>query len=179
MKRVLIYYHPNKKSISIESQIHILRDKGFEVFFLSISSKGVLHQDLDKINVPNFSYPLEFRNSHFHYFFLTIYLIYFSYRYKINYIFAHLQIPCLTAGFSQFLIRSKCIFFRHNSSIWNDQDIFKADINLNERRLDSLINKLAKKIVVPSKGVKDYMIKNENVKEDKIQILHYFRSPYM
>jgi glycosyltransferase involved in cell wall biosynthesis len=173
MKRVLIYYHPNKKSISLESQIHLLRANGFEVFVLTISSKGVLHQDLDKINVPNFSYPLEFKNSLFHYFFLTIYLIYFSYRYKVNYIFAHLQIPCLIAGFSQFLIRSKCIFFRHNSSIWNDQDIYKDDININERRIDFLINKLAKKIVVPSKGVKDYMIKNENVKEDKIQILHY------
>jgi glycosyltransferase involved in cell wall biosynthesis len=53
------------------------------------------------------------------------------------------------------------------------RDVFNTDINKNERIVDSIINRMAKKIIVPSDGVKNYMITHENVNASKIEVLHY------
>jgi len=172
-KRILIYYHSNKESVSIQTQADILKGQGFQVCLLSIDGRGRLHENLERIKIAGYSSPFRFSFSILNYFAQIVYLVYFTYWHKIDFVLAHLHLPCFSAGIAQFFIRSKCIFFRHNSSVWNGEDIMERDTNINERRMDKVINFLAKKIIVPSLGVKNYMIQNEQIDSERIKILHY------
>jgi len=143
------------------------------MYFLTSCGEGVLHKRLREKGIKCYTSPIQFSNSINTYIFNFFYVIYFIIRNQVNFVFPHLHTPCLISSFAQYFVSAEFIFFRHNSSVWNNQDILEKDINKNERIVDSIINIMANKIIVPSDGVKNYMITHENVNASKIEILHY------
>jgi glycosyltransferase involved in cell wall biosynthesis len=102
-----------------------------------------------------------------------LFLIYFIKKNNFKVIIPHLHLPCFVSSYVQYFTNAQFIFFRHNCSWWNNEDILESDTNRNEKRIDQIINKRAKKIVVPSEGVKKFMVEHEGVNHAKIEVLHY------
>jgi|LauGreDrversion4_2_1035121.scaffolds.fasta_scaffold00831_15 glycosyltransferase involved in cell wall biosynthesis len=173
MKKLLVFFSANKQTVSLESHILELSKLGFDMYFLTSCEEGILHKRLREKGIKCYTSPMQFSNSINTYIFNFFYVIYFIIRNQVNFVFPHLHTPCLISSFAQYFVSAKFIFFRHNSSVWNNQDLFNTDINKNERIVDSIINRMAKKITVPSDGVKNYMITHENVNASKIEVLHY------
>lgn len=175
IQKILFYYSANKKSVALESQMIIFKDFGFEVSILTSCDKGVLHENLELKGIKTYHIPRNYllKITIFNYIINFIYILWFTKKHKINFIFAHLHLPCFVSSYAQFFTKSKFLFFRHNCSWFNNEDILLEDQNKNERKIDAVINKRANKIIVPSKGVKDYMVEYENVNSEKIDILHY------
>jgi glycosyltransferase involved in cell wall biosynthesis len=173
MKKLLIFFSANKQTVSLESHVLELSKLGYDMYFLTSCEEGILHDRLRSKGIKCYTSPKQFSNSIITYAYNFFYLIYFIIKNKVDYVFPHLHTPCLISSFAQYFVSAKFIFFRHNSSVWNNQDLFETDINKNERIVDSIINRMANKIIVPSDGVKNYMITHENVNASKIEVLHY------
>jgi glycosyltransferase involved in cell wall biosynthesis len=173
MKKILVFLSSNKQTVTLESHVLELSKLGFDMYFLTSCGEGVLHNRLRERGIKCYASPRQFTNSISTYCFNFFYLIFFILKNNINFVFPHLHTPCLISSFAQYFVSAKFIFFRHNSSVWNNQDLFETDINKNERIVDSIINRMANKIIVPSDGVKNYMMTHENVNASKIEILHY------
>jgi glycosyltransferase involved in cell wall biosynthesis len=102
-----------------------------------------------------------------------LFLIYFIKKHNFKVVIPHLHLPCFVASFAQYFTKADFIFFRHNCSWWNNEDILQNDTNKNEQRIDRIINRRANRIVVPSEGVKKFMVEHEGVNPAKIEVLHY------
>lgn len=175
MKKVLFYYSANIQTVYIESQILLFKEKGFDVSFLTSCEKGVFHERLETNGVTTYAVPnkLRFNSNPLNYISNFLFLIYFIKKHNFKVVIPHLHLPCFVASFTQYFTKADYIFFRHNCSWWNNEDILQNDTNKNEQRIDRIINKRANRIVVPSDGVKKFMIEHEGVNPSKIEVLHY------
>ena len=175
MKKVLFYYSANIQTVYIESQILLFKEKGFDVSFITSCEKGVFHKRLESNGVKTYAIPnkLRFKSNPINFISNFLFLIYFIKKNNFEVIIPHLHLPCFVSSYVQYFTKAQFIFFRHNCSWWNNEDILESDTNQNEKRIDQIINKRAKKIVVPSEGVKNFMIEHEQVKPEKIEVLHY------
>ncbi len=167
--RLLIFYPSNKRSVVLETICQLYSTNGINISVLTISEKGDFHTELDKMNIRNFSMNRNhkgisglIKN--------IFYLTRFCNRNKIDIIHSHLQDANIISVFSQFLIRSKVIIFRHH--FFTDLDS-KIKRNKNEIFGEKIINLLAKKIIVPSKSNYYFISKNEKVNPEKIDIIPY------
>jgi glycosyltransferase involved in cell wall biosynthesis len=175
MKKVLFYYSANIQTVYIESQILLFKEKGFDVSFITSCEKGIFHERLESNGVKTYAIPnkLSFKSNPINYISNFLFLIYFIRKNNFEVVIPHLHLPCFVSSYVQYFTKAQFIFFRHNCSWWNNEDILESDTNRNEQRIDQIINKRAKKIVVPSEGVKNFMIEHEEVKAEKIEVLHY------
>jgi glycosyltransferase involved in cell wall biosynthesis len=172
MKTVLFYYHPNKRSIATETLCKEISKTGNRLIVLTQTPKGDLHQQLDVLNIENYVKVYSHRLSILNYFFHFIYLIKFCRRHKVDVVWSHLN-PCnFVAVFAQYFIKARTVIFRHHFHASIKTEGFSS-VNKNELKIDRIINRLAKEIVVPSDEVYNGMVSYEKVKKEKIEIIPY------
>lgn len=174
--KVLFYYPSNKRTVAFNSIIRELSERGYEMFLLTTCSEGVFHEDCKKMGVKVFSNYINTKNPFLYYFKQINFLIRFCRKNKIEVVLSNLQHVNFIAVFAQYFVRSKIIIYRHHFNYTNLLKNGKAsEIEKNENELifDKVINRLAKKIVVPSYSVKDGMVKCEGANAKKIFIMQY------
>jgi glycosyltransferase involved in cell wall biosynthesis len=163
-KNILIYFQNSYRNIFFESFVPGLIKKGHNVYFLTKCERGILHGKIEESGVTTASY-----NPHGPRFFRFIYHWWFLVRYsrknKIDIVYSHLQLANLIALFAQYFIRAKVIPCRHHV----DEIVIVG--NKTALRIDKMVNRLAKKIIVVSNAVKRQMTDRENVKADKITVI--------
>ncbi len=169
--KILFYYPSNKRTIALETLLIELRKKDFEIIILTTCSKGAFHFYMESIGFQTFSNKIN-TSGFVYYIKQIIFLIRFCKEKKINIIHSHLQHANIIAVIAQYFITSKLIVFRHHFRfIENIKEVIR--INKNEIRFDKIINFLAKKIVVPSKGVYEGIKNYEKVDINKMCIIPY------
>ncbi|MEL6561538.1 MAG: glycosyltransferase family 4 protein [Bacteroidota bacterium] len=172
-KRVLFYYPSNKRSVAIETLLEELVKQGIDVSFLSHIERGKIHETLDKLGVKTYSTPIKKGNALIYYARQILFLIQFTRKHKIKFVFSNLQQANLIGVIAQYFMSAKVICFRHHFKFFSKSQQKSAVVNKNEKFGDRLINLLARKIVVPSSGVYNGMLNQENVRESKLSIIPY------
>jgi glycosyltransferase involved in cell wall biosynthesis len=172
MKTVLFYYHPNKRSIATETLCNEICKTGNRLIVLTQTPRGDLHKQLDVLKIENHVKVYNSRISGINYFFHFLYLIRFCLNNKIDVVWSHLN-PCnFVAVFAQYFIKARTVIFRHHFHASIKTEGF-ASVNKNELKIDRIINKLAKEMVVPSNEVYNGMTIYEKVRKEKIEIIPY------
>ncbi|MBL0304997.1 MAG: glycosyltransferase family 4 protein [Chitinophagaceae bacterium] len=175
-KKVLLYYPPNKRSVAIETLCRAVKDAGHELIVLTLTEKDSFHQQMEKMGFATFTTVMDRKPSWKYFLNQARYLIRFCKEHKIDYVWSHLQEANIIAVMSQQFMRAKVVTFRHHAeSAFYAEYVqqFGMQRNKNEARFDKIINRLAKKIVVPSSGVWYGMEKYEGCDMRKVKLLPY------
>jgi glycosyltransferase involved in cell wall biosynthesis len=161
---ILIYYQNPYRTIFIESLVQSFIQKGHKVYFLTTCEKGILHEKMQEMGASIETYTPQ-TNKFFQYFKHWKFLIKYCRANKIDVIYSHLQFANLIAVLSQKFISAKVFPCRHHA----DDVMLRG--NKNAIRMDKLVNKFSKKIIVVSNAVKNQLINHENVNKDKIEVI--------
>ena len=154
----------------METLLIALRDRGYDILILTTCKKGDFHLELERNNIKTYSNEIYISNSFFYYLKQWCFLISFCRTHKIDFLHSHLQHTNIIAVFAQFFIKAKCIIFRHHCNFFISVG---AQQNKIEKIFDKIIHVLAKKIIVPSLGVKNEIERNETKNIKKYVILPY------
>jgi glycosyltransferase involved in cell wall biosynthesis len=175
-KKVLLFYPPNKRSVAIETLCRAVKEAGHEIIVLTLSERGPFHEALEKAGIETSSYVIT-RKPSWKFFHKHIRnLITVCKKRKIDFVWSHLQEANLAALMAQPFMKAKVIAFRHHaeSAFYAEMgEKFGMARNKNEVRLDKIINRLAKTIVIPSSGVWYSMEKYEGADMKKVKLLPY------
>jgi glycosyltransferase involved in cell wall biosynthesis len=176
LKRVLLYYLPNNRSIAIETLCKAVKEGGYELHVLTLTERGPFHEAVEKMGIQTYSY-IRHRKPSWKYFLgHARYLIKFCKKYKIDVVWSHLQDANFVAVIAQPFIKARVTVFRHHA-----ESAFYAEMgkqfgmsrNKNELRFDKITDRLAKKIVIPSSGVWYSMEKYEGCNMKKVSLIPY------
>ncbi|MDZ4664884.1 MAG: glycosyltransferase family 4 protein [Bacteroidota bacterium] len=162
---ILVYYQNHYHTVFLESLCEGFIKRGHSVQLLTTCSAGQLHKEMEKLGVRTYSYTPGSINV-LHYIKHFTYLIRFCKAHNIDVVYSHLQFSNLIALLSQYFISAKVFPCRHHS---NEVMILG---NKNALRIDKLVSRFAKRIIVVSSAVKEQMIKHEGVSPQKIQVIH-------
>lgn len=180
MKRILFYYPSNKRSIQIETTFTEIKALGHEIILLTTCKKGLIHKELEQQGIKTFTHTSSSSFSPFYYLNQIVYLIRFCRKHRINLLFSNLQHTNFIAVFAQYLINARVIAFRHHFKFSQGNFGISLKANKTEVLFDKVINRLSKKIVVPSTGVYNGIKEFEKVDVSKVEIIpyHYDFSKY-
>ena len=175
-KRVLLYYPPNKRSVAIETLCKAVKDDGHELIVLTLTEAGLLHTELKKKGIKTYTYVLVRKNSWKYFLTHARFLVRFCREHKVDTVWSHLQEGNIIAVMAQPFLKAKLVTFRHHA-----ESAFYAEYGAKmgmqrskkEALLDKIINRLAKKIIVPSSGVWYGMEKYEKCRMSKVSLLPY------
>ncbi|HEX8515667.1 MAG TPA: glycosyltransferase [Bacteroidia bacterium] len=170
-KRLLFYYPSNKRTIALETLLIELRKTGYEVLILTTCAKGDFHFYLESIGFTTFTNEIK-EQGYRYYIKQMFFFIKFCRQKKIQVVHSHLQHTNFIATLGQFFIKARVIVFRHHFRFTDSLDE-KIAVNKNEMFFDRIINRYAKKIVVPSNGVYNGIKKHEQVNMGKIKVIPY------
>jgi len=159
--RILFYTPLNTRCRDLESQAIFFANQGHTIFVLTQNTLGPLHA-----NFSTYGYQTDTDESSSRFTSLRVLkrmrkLIWYCKAKRIELVYAHLE-PCnFIAVLSQYFIRARVIICRHH---------------IDEARLYpfgkdwsyTLTYRLAKRIIVVSDHAKRYMVKEENVPDDRI-----------
>lgn len=162
---ILIYYQNHYHTVFLESLAQGFIKRGNKVFLLTSCGKGQLHVEMAKLGVSVFTNDLPPKNI-FHYIKHVFYLKRFCKEHAIDVVYSHLQFANLIAVLAQRFMNAKVIPCRHHST-----DVAITS-NKNSMRMDRLVNKNAKKIIVVSNAVKEQMSVHEGVDPTKIRVVN-------
>lgn len=178
MKRVLLFYPPNKRSVAIETLCRAVQEAGHELIVLTLTPKGVFHEMLEKNGIKTFSVPQKHQRSwkYFRFYKQSRYLARFCREYHIDFVWGHLQEANIITIMAQRSLKAKVVLFRHHA-----ESAFYAEYgkkmgvkrSRGEIFLDKVINRYGKLIVVPSSGVWYGMEKYEKCNMKKVKLLPY------
>jgi glycosyltransferase involved in cell wall biosynthesis len=175
-KRILLYYPPNKRSVAIETLCKAVKEAGHELIVLTLMERGPFHEAVEKMGIQAFSFVLP-RKPTWKYIVRHIrYLVSFCKQHNIDAVWSHLQEANIVAVLAQPFLKANVIAFRHHaeSAFYAEYgEQFGMVRNKNEIRYDNLINRLAKKIVIPSSGVWYSMEKYEGCNMKKVILAPY------
>ena len=174
-KKILLYYPPNKRSIAIETLCNAVAEAGHELFVLTLSSRGPFHEALEQKSIKCYSHVLP-RQSWIYFIKQAKYLTGFCKEHKIDQVWSHLQEGNIIAVMAQPFLKAKVVAFRHHaeSAFYAEFGTkFNMKRNSNEVLFDKIINRFAKKIIVPSSGVWYGMEKYEKCNMNKVVLLPY------
>lgn len=173
MKKLLFFYPSNKRSNSIETMLLELRKRGYPIKILTTAERGPLHDYLEEEGFDVFINCLRKRNPLLYYIRQIYFLVKFCKKQQISLVMSHLQHANIISVFAQFFTKSDFMIFRHQFKF----HVFSNDTteleNKYEKLFDSLINRLAKKVIVPSVAVKNAMIEFENARPEKLSVIPY------
>lgn len=172
MKNILLYYLPNKRSVAIETICAEINKTGNKLIVLTQSQRDEFHEQLDKLGVENYSKTYKSRFSIINKIRHFFYLLSFCRKHKINAVWSHLNDCNLIAVFAQRFLKARVVIFRHHFHRSIKTEGF-GSIHPNEVKIDRMIGKKAKEIVVPSKEVYNGMVEYEKIPAKKISIIHY------
>lgn len=173
MKRILFYYPSNKRSIQIETTLIELQKLGYEMILLTTCEAGDLHAQLKENKIASFTNKVAANNSLSYYYEQIKFLIKFCKAQQIDIVFSNLQHTNFIAVVAQFFISAKVIAFRHHFKFNKGNYGIPLKVNKNEVLFDKIINRLAKKIIVPSNGVYNGILANEKVSPNKLEVIPY------
>jgi len=176
LKKVLVYYPPNKRSVAIETLCKAVKEAGHEIIVLTLSGRGSFHEAMEKMGIETLSFTTKRKPSWIFFLRHIRRLIKVCRKKKINVVWSHLQEANLAALLARPFLKADVIAFRHHA-----ESAFYAEMggefgmtrNKNEVRLDKIINRLAKTIVIPSSGVWYSMEKYEGCDMKKVRLLPY------
>lgn len=171
-KNILFYYYPNNKSIATETLCDDLNKSGNKLIVLTQTPESDLHKGLKNLGIEYYVKEYNHRISIFNYFLHALYLVRFCRKHKIDVVWSHLNQCNLPAVFAQYFIRARVVIFRHHFHAIIKISGFQS-VNKNELKVDRIVSKLAKEIVVPSLEVYNGMVNYEKVKKEKISIIPY------
>ncbi|HET6996140.1 MAG TPA: glycosyltransferase family 4 protein [Chitinophagaceae bacterium] len=174
-KRILVYYPLNKRSIAIETLCIVASEAGHEVIVLTLTPRGPFHEALEKRSIKTFTHVLP-RKSWRYFLKQARYLRKFCRQHKIDVVWSHLQEGNIIAVLARPFLRAKLATFRHHaeSAFYAEfGEKFKMQRNRNEVLFDRIINRLSKRIIVPSSGVWYGMEKYEHCNMKKVTLLPY------
>lgn len=173
MKRILFYYPSNKGSVVIETTLQELEKLGHKVLFLTTCERGVIHENLEKLNIETFANPKSNRFSPLYYLNQILFLIRFVSKNKVDIVFSNLQHVNFISVLAQPFLKARLIAFRHHFK-YNKGDFgIPLEVNKNEVLFDRVINKFAKEVIVPSEGVYNGIKQYENIDIKKVRIIPY------
>ena len=176
VKRILLYYPPNKRSVAIETMCRAAKEAGNELIMLTLSERGPLHEVMEQMGIRSYSSVFPRKPSWKYFINQTRFLISFCKEHNIDAVWAHLQEANIIALFGRRFIKAKIITFRHHaeSAFYAEYGPqFNLERNKNEARTDKLLNKFASTIVVPSSGVWYGMEKYEGCDMKKVKLVPY------
>jgi glycosyltransferase involved in cell wall biosynthesis len=168
-KKLLFYYPDNKRSILIETLLTEIRKLGHHVLCLTLSDRGDLHSELEKLQISTNAYTIPRKPAFFYYYKNALYLAKFCRKNGIDTVWSHLQEANIIAVFAQYLMKSRVVIFRHHFQfVATESD--KSMLNRNELLFDKVINRLAREMAVPSMAVYQGMKTSENVDMSKVVV---------
>jgi len=173
MKRILFYYPSNKRSIQIETTLVEIQKLGHEIILLTTCEKGLIHQELEQQGIKTYTHTSAYRFSPFYYINQIVYLIQFCRTHNISLIFSNLQHANFISVFAQFFMPAKVIAFRHHFKFSRGNYGIPLEVNKMEVIFDKIINRLSRKIIVPSAGVYNGIKEFEKVNLSKVTIIPY------
>ena len=160
---ILIYHPANQTAKDVEALAEAYIYRGYNVYLLTHSEKGILHDNISKLGGKVFSVK---KFNRFYYFNQIVFLIKFCKSNKIDVVYSNLQQCSIIAIFSQFFIKSEVITWRHHSDSVYLYGTWK------EKIIDKLINSLSKYIIVISNFSYSQIINVEKVKANKVNLIH-------
>jgi glycosyltransferase involved in cell wall biosynthesis len=171
IKNILLYYPPNNRSIAIETICKTVIESGHRIFVLTLSEPGALHEVLENLGITAVGFYQPRKPSWKFYLAHARYLVHFCRQNKIDVIWSHFPEANVIAMIAQRFVRARVFVFRHH-----DESAFYAQYgnrfgmvrNPSEIRIDKIINRFARRIVVLSEHVKHTMITYEKCKPGKI-----------
>lgn len=176
VKKILLYYPPNKRSVAIETLCRVVQEAGHELIVFTLTERGSFHDAIEKIGIKTYTHVLERKRSSVYFVNHARFLVDFCKQHNIDIVWSHLQEGNIIAVMAQSFMKAKVVTFRHHA-----ESAFYAEYgekmgmkrNKGEAFLDKIINRLAKKIVVPSSGVWYGMEKYEKCNMDKVTLVPY------
>ena len=178
LKKILLYYPPNKRSVAIETLCNAIKEAGHELMVLTLTERGPFHEALEKKGIKTFTHALNHKRLWKYFIFLkqARYLARFCRQYKIDMVWSHLQEGNIISVMARPFLKAKIVSFRHHA-----ESAFYAEFgkqlgmkrNKGEALLDKIINRFAGTIVVPSSGVWYGMEKYEKCKMSKVRLIPY------
>jgi glycosyltransferase involved in cell wall biosynthesis len=175
-KRILLYYPPNKRSVAIETMCKAVKEAGHEIIVLTLTERDSFHAAMDKMGIASYTHVLPRKPSWKYFLQQGRYLVHFCKEHQIDAVWSHLQEANIIAVLAQRFLKAKVVAFRHHaeSAFYAEYGAkFGMQRNRNEVRFDNIINKLARKIVVPSSGVWYCMEQYEGCDMKKVLLLPY------
>lgn len=162
---ILFYASFTNRSRDTESLMRAFSTQGHQVFFLNQHEKSIIRPYLEGNDIHVDEYTPNVRNRWLKHFLNIRYLIYYCWKYRIDVVYSHLEPANFISVFAQFFIRAKVYVCRHHSDLFA---LLKIDQDLSYR----LTYKLARNILVVSKNAKKYMVENEQISENKINVIN-------
>jgi glycosyltransferase involved in cell wall biosynthesis len=162
---ILLYYQNHYHTVFLESLCQGFVKRGHKVHLLTTCERGKLHEEMEKLGV--------FVHTHVsqsgkltQYFKQFFYLIRFCKTNKIDVVYSHLQFANLIAVMARYFISAKVFPCRHHST-----DVVVSG-NRNAIKMDRLVNRFCKQIIVVSSAVKAQMVDHEGVSPHKIMVIN-------
>jgi len=172
--QILFYYPSNKRTISLESVMIALKNKGYQVHLLTNCPEGALHTHLKENGIEAGSVVVSKGNNKVSYFFEHIrYLVAYCRKHQVHFVFSHLQQTNIIAVFAQYFTKARFVIFRHHFKFIQNIKDKPLKVNRNEHIADKIINRLSEKIIVPSRGVYEGIVTYEKVDKEKLSIIPY------
>jgi glycosyltransferase involved in cell wall biosynthesis len=164
---ILVYTTFNSFAIDQLSVLELFVKMGHNVFFLSQSPEGDLHDKAKKIGVNVAGSKSKLKSGILFYIFNFLHFLVFVKKHKMDIVFAHLQPSGFIAGCAARFLNYRFYYVRHNTN----EHILSG--NRNAFLINYLANKLSKKIICPSMAVFDYLNRVEGIDNSKLIMLKY------
>lgn len=174
MKRILVYYPFNRYTIPIDIPLVELIKNGNKVLLYCNQEYGDLQSRYESQGIEIIPFKKAKFKGKLKYIQEIFTLIGISKKYDVDYIFSHLQPANLVSSIANYFTSSIVYNFRHHfyyEHLLTDNS--KMIPNKNMVRLDKLINKFSKRIIVPSINVKNAIVQKEKINPNKIQVIPY------
>lgn len=164
---ILVYTTFNSFAIDQLSVLELFVKMGHNVFYLSQSPKGDMHDKARKFGINVASSKIKSKSGIIFYTYNFLHLVYFAKKHKIDIVFAHLQPSGFIAGCAAKFLKFRLFYVRHNTN----EHILSG--NRNALLINYLANKASKKIICPSKAVYNYLNRIERVDNSRLIMLRY------
>jgi glycosyltransferase involved in cell wall biosynthesis len=173
MTRILVFYPLNRRTIALETMILAIQGRGVEIELLTTCEPGPLHEFLWSQGVPTHAHPISKRWSSVYYGRQIRYLARFCRSRGFTTVFSNLQHANFVAVFAQYFSSARFVIFRHHFDFALPGDDIPLKPGRMEKAFDKVINRLARKIVVPSSGVYEGMRTVEQADMSRVVIVPY------
>lgn len=172
-KNILLFYPPNSRSIAIETICKAMKAAGHSMIVLTLSARGAIHEELEKAGIETAACDFPRKPSWKFYWLHIRHLLRFCRQRKIDTIWSHFPEANVISLIVQRFVRAKVFVWRHH-----DETTFYARYGKQfgmvrhpgEIRIDKIINRFARHIVVLSTHVRQTMLTYEACAEKKILV---------
>lgn len=158
----ILFYTPlNSRCRDIESQAAAFTKNGHQIFLLTQNEQGSLHDNFKSYGYSVKPAPFSSRFTSILVLVRMFHLIRHCYQNRIDIVYAHLEPSNFIAVLSQYFVRSRVIICRHHV---DEARLYPFGKDLSYK----FTYRFAKEIIVVSDHAKRFMVREENVAENRI-----------